>query len=109
MKKNFLKTGIMLLAGLVPGSVFASTFNHGLFDPSDNLTVATGKAFTALGPVFYTVAIVMIVYGAFMLFLSTGDPKKVGKAKEIIYYTLIAVALVVAANLLLNLMGANTI
>ena len=61
-----------------------------------------GEAINALiNFLFYLMIIVapiMIIYGAFLMLFSEGDAKKTGKARQIIFWTLVALAIVVLAK-----------
>lgn len=57
------------------------------------------------------VAVIMILYGAFQILTSAGDPKKATDGKNTIIYTIVGLAIVILAtgivSLVIEILGAN--
>lgn len=75
---------------------------------------ATGK-YTLIGDIFNTIfgllaglAFISVIYGGFKYVISRGEPDKIGKAKDIIMYSLIGMGVAFSAfgivNILLRLL-----
>jgi hypothetical protein len=53
------------------------------------------------------VSILFIIYGGFLLVLSTGDPRKVQEGREYITYAIVGIVLAVLAYVILQTIGAS--
>lgn len=121
MKKFFAILGIILLGTMIASPVLAASNCTSYCNDPANKSAPTNK-FCICNPLNATsvtalidrlvnfiflvgvaVAPVMILVGAFYYMTSAGDPDKVGKAKQIILYTLLGVAILYMANILISM------
>lgn len=73
-----------------------------------SLLTVMEKVISFLAPVAAIAFFIMLVIGAYKFITSGGDPKGVGAARSTITYAVIGVVLVVAAWLILQLIGSLT-
>ncbi|MFH0806662.1 MAG: hypothetical protein V1885_02990 [Candidatus Brennerbacteria bacterium] len=69
------------------------------------------KALGILQAVFYIVAAIFIIIAAFKYLTAQGDPEKVGEARQMVIYAVIAIAVALLAlvigNIVANFIGAD--
>ncbi len=90
-------TGVTLSLLTLEPAVAAISFGSNLTDYVQNLynwSIGVGLS----------LAIIMIMYAGYIMITSTGDPQKVGSAKEMIVGALTGILLLAGAGLILNVL-----
>jgi len=105
MKKTLLFTGILSIMILAPFIANAVTIDNPLKCTSDDncLMEIIGKITGLLQIIAIAVGVIMIIIAGIQYMTSAGSEDKAKKAKQMIVYTLIGVAIITAANFIVGL------
>jgi len=102
----------LLMAALLPLVSFAAAPPGGPTQPPKNIT-SIGTLVTVLQTVlgwmftiFLILAVVMIIWAAFIYLTAGGEEEKLGKAKSILIYAVVAVVVALVAAGLPNIVGS---
>ena len=74
-----------------------------------NINQLIGDIFTYGGAILGGLAVLKIIFGGAMYATAAGNPQRISDAKSHILYALLGIALIVGANIILVLFGANQI
>ncbi|HNU96832.1 MAG TPA: pilin [Candidatus Portnoybacteria bacterium] len=105
MEKTLFFVGILSIMILVPFIVDAVTLDNPLKCSSDDncLLEIIQKITELLQIIAIAVGVVMIIIAGIQYMTSAGSEDKTKKAKQMIVYTLIGVAIITAANFIIGL------
>lgn len=95
----------VLASYALPGKAFAAIIADPDGDPvssAQGITNLIARAQNLIWAAAGAIAVAMIIYGAVTLFMAGGNEEKMGKAKKIITYAIMGIAIIILSEILIN-------